>query len=42
MLPSQASAIELSKRILEYASNKNAELNTIVAEALQIEAKELL
>jgi hypothetical protein len=41
-LPSQAAAVELSKRILEYASNKNAELNTIVAEALQIEAKELM
>jgi hypothetical protein len=27
---------------LEYASNKNAELNTIVAEALQIEAKQLM
>jgi hypothetical protein len=41
-LPSNAAAIELSKRILEYASNKNAELNVIVAEALQIEAKELM
>jgi hypothetical protein len=41
-LPSNAAAIELSKRLLEYASNKNAELNIIVAEALQIEAKELM
>lgn len=42
MLPSQASGIELSKRLLEYASNHNAELNTIVLEALQYEAKQLL
>lgn len=41
-LPSNANAIELSKRILEYASNNNAELSTIVLEALHYEAKQLL
>ncbi len=42
MLPSGAPAIELSKRLLEYASNKNAELSTVVQDALQFEAKKLL
>ena len=41
-LPSEANAIELSKRILEYVANTNAELNTIVLSALQFEAKKLL
>jgi len=41
-LPSDANAIELSKRILEYVANTNAELNTIVLSALQFEAKRLL
>jgi|SRR5436190_1158323 len=41
-LPSEANAIELSKRILEYVANTNAELNTIVLSALQFEAKRLL
>jgi hypothetical protein len=41
-LPSDANAIELSKRILEYVANTNAELNTIVLSALQFEAKKLL
>ena len=41
-LPSDANAIELSKRILEYVASTNAELNTIVLSALQFEAKKLL
>lgn len=41
-LPSQASGIELSKRLLEYAATDKAELNTVVLEALQFEAKKLL
>ncbi|MFM2360132.1 MAG: hypothetical protein RLY16_2125 [Bacteroidota bacterium] len=41
-LPSQANGIELSKRLLEYASTSNAELSTIVMDALQIEAKKIL
>jgi hypothetical protein len=40
-LSSQASGIELSKRILEYSAIKNAELNIIVLDALQYEAKQL-
>ncbi len=42
MLPHDAAAIELSKRLLEYASNKDAELSVIVLDALQFEAKKLL
>jgi hypothetical protein len=41
-LPSEANAIELSKRILEYVASTNAELNTLVLSALQFEAKKLL
>jgi hypothetical protein len=41
-LPPDAPGIELSKRILEYSSNENAELNTIVIDALKFEAKKLL
>ncbi len=41
-LPSDANAIELSKRILEYVASTNAELNTVVLSALQFEAKRLL
>ena len=41
-LPSQANAIELSKRILEYVASTNAELNTVVLSALQFEAKKIL
>ena len=41
ILPSQAPAIELSKRLLEYAAASNAELSGIVLEALQFEAKKL-
>jgi hypothetical protein len=42
MIPSNAAAIELSKRLLEYSSNKDAELSVIVLDALQFEAKKLL
>ncbi|HTC01096.1 MAG TPA: hypothetical protein VK705_10475 [Ferruginibacter sp.] len=42
-LPSHEKAIELSKRLLEYASiNPQAELSNIVLEALQFEAKKIL
>ena len=37
-----APAIELSRRLLEYASNPNAELSHIVLDALQYEAKKIL
>jgi hypothetical protein len=40
-LPNQAPAVELSKLILEYAANANADLSMIVLEALQFEAKQL-
>ncbi|MBL0356925.1 MAG: hypothetical protein IPP72_08540 [Chitinophagaceae bacterium] len=42
MIPANAAAIELSKRLLEYSSNKDAELSVIVLDALQFEAKKLL
>lgn len=42
MLPSDANGFELSKRILEYVSNTDAELSGIVLNALQYEAKTLL
>jgi len=41
-LPSRAPAIELSKRILEFSANNNADLSSIVQDALQFEAKEIL
>ena len=41
-LPSQANAIELSKRLLEYTASTDAEMNTVVLSALQFEAKKLL
>jgi hypothetical protein len=41
-LPSDANGIELSKRILEYTANNNAELSQIVLEALRYEAKKIL
>jgi hypothetical protein len=41
-LPSQGNGIELSKRILEYASTSNSDLSLIVLEALRFEAKKLL
>jgi hypothetical protein len=41
-LPSNANAIELSKRILEYTANNNSELSQIVLEALRYEAKKIM
>lgn len=41
-LPSDGNAIELSKRILEYVASTDAELNAVVLNALQFEAKRLL
>jgi hypothetical protein len=41
-LPHQANALDLSKRILEYSMTNNAELNLIVLDALQYEAKKVL
>ena len=42
MLPQDANAFELSKRILEYAATNDADLSGIVLNALQYEAKTLL
>ena len=42
MLPNDAEGIELSKRILEYASTTDSDLSGIVLNALQYEAKTLL
>lgn len=41
-LPPQANAVELSKIILEYSSNNNAELGPMVLDAIQFEVKKLL
>lgn len=41
-LPPNASAIDLAKLIIEYSTNPNAELNAIVLDALQFEAKKIL
>jgi len=41
-LPADASGLDLSKRVLEYSMTKDAELNKIVLDALQFEAKKLL
>ena len=41
-LSPDASGIELSKRILEYSMTKDAELNRIVLDALQFEAKKIM
>lgn len=41
-LPSDAAGIELSKRILEYVSSTDSELNATVLSALQFEAKRIL
>jgi hypothetical protein len=40
-LPNHAKAVELSKQLLEYVANPNADLSLIVLDALQFEAKEL-
>lgn len=42
MLPPEATALDLSKRILEYSLMQNSELNTIVQDAIQHEAKKLM
>jgi len=41
-LPSNANAIELSKRILEYVASTEADLSVTVLQALQFEAKRIL
>lgn len=41
-LPHTAGSIDLSKSILEYSMTKNAELNTIILEAISFEAKKVL
>jgi hypothetical protein len=41
-IPPQAAGIELSRAILEYSMTNNAELNKIVLEAIQFEAKKIL
>jgi hypothetical protein len=40
-LPNQSPAVDLSKQILEYTSNANADLSVIVLDALHFEAKQL-
>jgi len=42
LLPHNAMAIDLSKRILEYSMQENAELNIVVLDALRYEAKKIL
>ena len=42
ILDPQANAIELSKLILEYCTNNNAELSQLVLDAIQFEVKKLL
>ena len=42
MLPPQANSLDLSKRILEYSMSQNAELNTILLDAIQHEAKNVM
>ena len=41
-LPPYATAMDLSRLIIEYSITPNAELNTIVLDALQFEAKKIL
>ena len=41
-LPENASAMDLSKSMLEYSMTNNAEINKIVLEALQYEAQKIL
>jgi tetrahydromethanopterin S-methyltransferase subunit H len=41
-LDNNSGSLDLSKRILEYTMTQNAELNTIVLDAIQFEAKKLL
>lgn len=42
MLPPQANSLDLSKRILEYCLTQQQELNQIVLDAVQHEAKEVM
>ena len=42
MLPPQANSLDLSKRILEYSLTQQQELNQIVLDAIQHEAKEAM
>ena len=42
VLPADASAKELSKRLLEYSMTNNAELSKVVLEAISFEAKQAL
>lgn len=42
MLPVQANSLDLSKRILEYTLTQQQELNQIVLDAIQFEAKEAM
>ena len=41
-LPHEAIAMDLGKRVLEYSMQNNAELNVIVLDALQYEAKRVM
>jgi hypothetical protein len=41
-LPQQSSALDLSKTIVEYSMTEKAELNKIVLDALQFEAKKIM
>ncbi len=41
-LPHEATGLDLSKQMLEYSMTKDAELNKIVLDALQFEAKKIL
>jgi hypothetical protein len=41
-IPPNSNAVELSKLILEYSSNKDAELSSIVLDAIQYEVKKLI
>ncbi|MEP7164145.1 MAG: hypothetical protein ABI741_05590 [Ferruginibacter sp.] len=41
-LPPDAMGLDLSKRILEYSITKDAELNRIVLDAIQFEAKKIM
>ena len=42
MLVPNADAIELSRALLQYSGNKDAELSTVILDALQYEAKKIL
>jgi hypothetical protein len=42
ILPPQANGIELSRSLLEYTMNENAELNVIILNALRKEAKKIM